>query len=201
MFGMSTVDFVTVCLYGFGFLVVSIARGKYMRNYRKEKFVTKENPTPLEIIFLILTSIGVFVMPLTYIFTDYLINFNYHFPDLIEYGLTTLGIIIFYPAIYILYLSHKELTINFAPTLKIHEKGTLVTTGIYAYIRHPMYLAHLLWAISLPLLIRNYMAGFFMVIFFVPFVIVRIKKEEEFLIKVYGDKYREYMKRTGRIWF
>ncbi len=75
----------------------------------------------------------------------------------------------------------------------------LVRTGIYKYIRHPMYAAHIIWGIAQPLVLTNYIVGFSMIVTILPFYMVRVRQEEELLLVAFGAEYANYMERTGRI--
>jgi len=81
--------------------------------------------------------------------------------------------------------------------LKIRSEHTLVTSGVYRHIRHPMYAAHLLWAIAQALLLSNWLAGWALLVTFVPLYLVRAPREEHMMLEHFGEEYREYMSRTG----
>lgn len=73
----------------------------------------------------------------------------------------------------------------------------LVTTGIYKKISHPIYFFSLLNWIGFAMLIRSPgLMLFTLVILFIQ--VFRAKKEEEILVKEFGEKYIEYKKGT---WF
>jgi len=84
------------------------------------------------------------------------------------------------------------------PSLLAFEKTTaLVTTGIFAYIRHPLYSSLLLlaWGIyfkapSLP--------GGLLVLVATTFLIATARADEAECIQFFGDAYREYMRKTRR---
>ena len=62
-----------------------------------------------------------------------------------------------------------------------------------------MYSAFWLWAIAQALLLPNWIAGFaglagFGILFF-----GRVAREEQMMLETFGDSYRAYMARTGRI--
>ena len=102
-------------------------------------------------------------------------------------------------SIYLLYLSHADLGKNWSPVLGIKEEHTLVTTGIYKYVRHPMYTAHLLWAVAQILILHNWIAGYSFIVVMVPHILLRVKKEEALLIEQFGQEYDDYKKSTGMI--
>ena len=82
------------------------------------------------------------------------------------------------------------------PTLLAFEKTTtLVTSGIYRYIRHPLYcsLLMLAWGIlfKLPSWIGTVLAATSS-----GFLFATARADEKECIRFFGDAYREYMKRT-----
>lgn len=84
------------------------------------------------------------------------------------------------------------------PGLYAFEKtSALVTTGIYAYIRHPLYSSLLLlaWgiffkALSLP--------GIALVLVTTTFLFATARADEAECIRFFGEEYREYMAKTKR---
>jgi protein-S-isoprenylcysteine O-methyltransferase Ste14 len=81
---------------------------------------------------------------------------------------------------------------------KFHRKATtLVTSGPYHYVRHPMYLGAFTFLVAQALVAANWLillpALATTMLFY-----VQIGKEEAMLIDRFGDEYREYMKRTPR---
>jgi protein-S-isoprenylcysteine O-methyltransferase Ste14 len=95
--------------------------------------------------------------------------------------------------------AHIDLKSNWSPTLEIFENHTLVTNGIYGYIRHPMYASQWLWVIAQILLLQNWLAGLIDLIFFIPFYILRVQAEEKMMIDTFGDQYHGYMKKVGGV--
>jgi len=74
----------------------------------------------------------------------------------------------------------------------------VVDSGIYAVIRHPMYLSGILLFISLILLSQHWLS----LIFGIPIVIyfyLNMGKEERSSIEKFGDEYKDYMKRVPRM--
>ena len=62
-----------------------------------------------------------------------------------------------------------------------------------------MYAAHLLWAIALVLMLHNWIAGYSFLIFSLPLYLLRVNDEEQMMLEQFGEEYRTYMQRTGRI--
>ncbi|PKK79788.1 farnesyl cysteine-carboxyl methyltransferase [Rhizophagus irregularis] len=87
---------------------------------------------------------------------------------------------------------------NFSHKIAYRKKQdhVLVTTGIYAYMRHPSYFGFYWWAIGTQLLLCNpiCLAGFFFVLH--RFFKDRIEEEEPLLFNFFGKEYIEYKKKT-----
>lgn len=82
-----------------------------------------------------------------------------------------------------------------ARTLSEHK---LIRHGIYRYIRHPAYLGELLAYFSIPLLFHS-LYGFLVMVLILPFILYRIRIEEQMLLEKFGDEYRDYMKNSKRL--
>ncbi|MCX6047580.1 MAG: isoprenylcysteine carboxylmethyltransferase family protein, partial [Chloroflexi bacterium] len=94
---------------------------------------------------------------------------------------------------------HMDLKSNWSPTLEIRQDHTLVTTGIYRYIRHPMYASQWLWVIAQILLLQNWLAGPLNLLIFIPFYFLRVPAEEKMMLDTFGDQYRAYMQKVGGV--
>jgi len=75
---------------------------------------------------------------------------------------------------------------------------TLVTSGVYAITRNPMYVGFLLFLLSLGVYFANYLAMFMALIFFIYMSKVQIACEEKALDLLFGEDYREYKMRVRR---
>ena len=86
---------------------------------------------------------------------------------------------------------------NLTDTVVTRKEHTLVTTGPYRWVRHPLYTSAALMIPASSLLAANW---FFFATGCLVFLLlaIRTRKEEENLIARFGDDYRNYMQRTGR---
>ena len=85
-------------------------------------------------------------------------------------------------ASYVLYAEVLRENAYLSRTIEVQENQTLVDTGLYALVRHPMYSASVLMFLSIPLILGSLCA--FLIFLTYPFLIVkRIKAEESFLEK------------------
>lgn len=75
----------------------------------------------------------------------------------------------------------------------------MVINGPYQWIRHPIYSSFLLILGSTFLISANWFIGGSWIMMMALDISVRINSEEELQISRYGDQYRDYMTRTGRI--
>jgi protein-S-isoprenylcysteine O-methyltransferase Ste14 len=88
---------------------------------------------------------------------------------------------------------------NWSISLDVRENHELVSNGIYQRVRHPMYSAFWLWAIAQALLLPNWIAGFAGLAGFAILFFDRVAREERMMLETFGDSYRTYMARTGRV--
>ena len=176
-----------------GFVVGSVIRNIYMARCRGVKG-NKEYSNVLD--FILVSSAGVgMIVPLLYLFTPWLDFANYDLPGPSGW----VGTVAFAGAIFMLWRSHADLGRNWSAKLRITGQHSLVTSGVYYFIRHPMYTAHLLWAIAQGMLLANWLAGWAVLVLSIPLYIVRIPKEERMMIEQFGEEYRSYISRTGRL--
>ncbi len=181
-------------LYIAGVVVGSLIRRGYTRGSRRARTAVSYQG-PLDMTLIILATLGFVAVPVVYLTTGWLDFANYNLPVWMGW----LGAPVFAAAIVLLWRAHSELGDNFCPMLRINEEHRLVTTGVYRYIRHPMYAAHWLWAAAQMLLLWNWVAGPAFLVCLAPLYILRIRSEERMMAEQFGDEYLAYIKRTGRI--
>lgn len=120
---------------------------------------------------------------------------NLPFPAWVRWagvGIALLGFLV-------LQWSQITLGTNWSDTPRMLKEQTLITSGPYHYVRHPIYTAFLLILGSTFLISANWMIGLAWISMVLLEIASRIQFEESLMIEYFGDQYREYMKRTGRL--
>jgi protein-S-isoprenylcysteine O-methyltransferase Ste14 len=95
--------------------------------------------------------------------------------------------------------SHRTLGRNWSGILEIRQGHSLVTDGPYRFVRHPMYTAILLVGMGVSLLSANWLVSVPYLGAFCAIIFIRIPSEEAMMLEQFGDAYRNYMQRTGRL--
>ncbi len=99
------------------------------------------------------------------------------------------------PLLYWLFVSIGK---NITQTVKTRQEHELVITGPYRWVRHPLYSVGTVLFISFALIASNWFIGLATLMGLI-MLMVRLPIEERNLIARFGDEYRQYMKRTGRL--
>lgn len=103
----------------------------------------------------------------------------------------SIGAAVVFLAAYVLYAEVLRENAYLSRTIEVQEGQTVVSTGMYGIVRHPMYSVTLLLFLSMPLVLGSVYA--FIIFLAYPCIIIkRIQYEEEFLQQEL-DGYREYM--------
>jgi len=92
---------------------------------------------------------------------------------------------------------HVDLGRWFTPFVELKDDQELVTTGIYSVIRHPLYLAGVLYVAGAAAMLSATFSWVFVAATFYGMV-VRIAAEERLLMRRFPE-YEEYMRRTWRM--
>jgi protein-S-isoprenylcysteine O-methyltransferase Ste14 len=98
----------------------------------------------------------------------------------------------------IAFMANREIGANWSPSIKKTEDQTLVTTGIYAMIRHPLYLSGLILLIGTNIYFGCRWA-WLGVALMILVILLRIPFEEKRLEERFGEAYRAYKQHTKAI--
>jgi protein-S-isoprenylcysteine O-methyltransferase Ste14 len=110
-----------------------------------------------------------------------------------------IGILLLALGLWLLYRSHADLGTNWSITLQVRENHRLITEGIYHRIRHPMYLAFLIYALGQALVIPNWFVGPSYGAAMLLLFALRVGAEERMMLEEFGKDYEAYCAATNRL--
>ena len=91
----------------------------------------------------------------------------------------------------------RSLGTNLTDTVVTRTRHTIVTSGPYRWVRHPLYVATALAVTANAVVTANWFLALTGVVSVV-LLAIRTRTEEQKLLERFGDAYRNYMQRTGR---
>ena len=108
-------------------------------------------------------------------------------------GVSVTAAVVFLIA-YALYAEVLRENTYLSRTIEVQENQTVVDTGLYGIVRHPMYSVTLLLFLSMPLVLGSVYA--FLIFLAYPFIIAKRIKHEEAFLENELDGYREYKQKV-----
>jgi len=176
-----------------GFVLQIILRSYYIQYYvegKQQRYFNKK-----ERLFLLFIFVGFQLLPIMYVFTTWFSFFDYNLPKWLGFPSTMLygfGVWLFFRA-------HADLGQYWSPGLEIKENHQLITTGVFKWVRHPMYAAFVAIAVAQIFMLQNWIVGPAFLLLAIPFYLQRVKREERQLIRHFGNDYRNYMDQTNAL--
>ncbi len=144
---------------------------------------------------LVLAVVGLFVLPLVWRITGWPSSFDRSQSWLI----VGTGVLAGAAFLWLFRRSHKDLGRNWSVSLELREGHRLVTGGVYAHMRHPMYTSFLLWGLMQALLVANLFAGLAGLAAVLLLIALRLPHEEAMMAETFGDEWTTYAARTKRL--
>jgi protein-S-isoprenylcysteine O-methyltransferase Ste14 len=124
-----------------------------------------------------------------FVFADYGLRFA---PFCLGVGCLSCGV-------YLFRRSHTDLGDNFSNSLELRARHQLVTSGIYAFVRHPMYLALFVYLVGEAMVIPNWFVGPAELLAMLLLFVIRVGPEERMLREAFGPHYGAYAMTTKRL--
>jgi protein-S-isoprenylcysteine O-methyltransferase Ste14 len=174
-----------------GYVAWFAIRWPHQRRARQTPVVERRR----DMVLMVCSSLGLGVLPVTYVATRLLKFADYPFHPLQAW----LGVLVLIAAMVLFRRTHADLGRAWSVTLEVRDQHRLVTHGIYTRLRHPMYSSFWLWAIAQALLLPNWIAGFAGIVGFGILFFGRVGREERMMLETFGEEYRAYMGRTKRV--
>jgi protein-S-isoprenylcysteine O-methyltransferase Ste14 len=185
-------------LYFLGVLAQVIIRIPHEQQRRRTRMAV-ERVDASERALVGLLFVGIVFAPAVYASTSWLDRANYHLAPEAERNAGGVGAALMTFAVWLYWRSHADLGRNWSPSLQLRRGHQLVTGGVYRYVRHPMYASEWLWGVAQTLLLQNWVAGWAGLALFTPLYVVRVSREERMMLDRFGEEYRAYINRTGRV--
>ena len=156
--------------------------------------VARHRKGPLETVLLAIAWVA-FFLPLIWIVTPLFAFADY---PLHPVPLFT-GALCLVLGLWLFHRAHADLGTNWSITLEVREKHQLVTHGIYRWVRHPMYLALLIYSLGQALVIPNWLVGPSYGVAMVLLIALRMGLEERMMHEQFGKDYEAYQATTKRL--
>ncbi len=186
--------FVAKLVWWAGIIGWYIIRYPHQRRSRKTP-VEAQRDRVRDRVLLAISFTGLFIVPVIYVLFGEPRFADYAFMP----GLAWLGTAVFALSLVLFYQTHRDLGRSWSVTLEIRKSHRLITTGVYHYVRHPMYSAFFLWAVAQAFLLPNFIAGFAGLVGFGTLFAFRVRREEHMMEAAFGDEYRAYAAQTARV--
>lgn len=177
-----------------GLVAWYIIRYPFARRARKMR-ITKSLYDWRESLLLAFASLGLFVIPAVFVVSGFPAALDRPFIAVIAW----LGIIPLCASLWLFRCCHVDLGRNWSISLEMREGHALVQSGVYRFIRHPMYSSFLLLGLAQMMLLPNWFAGTSGLIGAAAFLFFRMRREERMMLQTIGDEYRAYMAKTKRL--
>ncbi len=130
-----------------------------------------------------------------YIFAPQIFPWSYaDFPHWLRFT----GIFLLIAGICLLAFAHYNLDKNFNSFVEVREEQTLIETGPYRWVRHPIYTAYILNCFGGGFLSASWILTFAPALLYGSMFAIRVGPEEHAMLNIFGERYMDYMRRTGR---
>ena len=177
-----------------GLVVYFSIRHHFIQQTKSEKKSVRRVDT-VEKILLAAVSVAVLMLPLLYLFTPLLSFADYELGRFIRWAGTAVMVV----SLWLFWRSHVDLGKNWSVSLELREGHQLISHGVYRRMRHPMYASIWLWGLAQGMMLANWLAGWSALPAFAAMYFIRLPREERLMCEKFGDRYRDYARRTGRL--
>ncbi|MEM7301192.1 MAG: protein-S-isoprenylcysteine O-methyltransferase [Pseudomonadota bacterium] len=160
-----------------------------------DKEVAEQRHKSRESVMVFLVFLGMALVPIVTIGTP-IFDFAAYIASPLQ---LTAGIVVGVAGLFLFWRSHADLGKNWSAELELRREHELVVSGVYRFIRHPMYSAIFLIVFGQLLVLNNWIAGPLGLVAFLILYLMRIDAEELMMKDQFGDSWEEYADRTPRL--
>lgn len=189
-------------LFFLTFIAFWFVRAYYIRKTRdpnarrsrreRREAMKKEGRTGIILVFFIPIEIVIVIL---YVINPLWLSLNFlMIPELVRW----IGLFFLLLSIPMAAWVHHTLGRAYSYALETKTEQTLITSGPFSRVRHPLYSAHNIFNLGKVILTLN-IPLIILAILGVPLTYARMRDEERMMIEQFGSEYEEYVKRTGRI--
>ena len=168
----------------------------YQKRYKQTHATTESEIAPKrEKLLTQIMGLTLAVPGMIWLFTGWLSFGQLALPD----GVRMAGFAVGVYGVWWFYRIHRTLGDNWSPVLEIRSEHTLITTGPYRKVRHPMYSDMILWLLSFALITANWFYALTISAGLTILFSIRIPDEEKLMTARFGEHYKAYMQQTRRL--
>ena len=114
-------------------------------------------------------------------------------------GWSLLGLALFVASVCLRYIAVRTLGQFWSLQVEIRDQHQLVDSGVYRYVRHPIYSSIVLEIIAIPLVANAWWTLALASTAHLAALLLRLRREEREMINQLGTRYIEYQQRTGAL--
>lgn len=196
MLGVTENVFTWVCVAGIvGQMIIRApyAQARAGAAYKKNQYDLGER------LLIFLVFAGMVAAPMIDLLWRGSDGFDWRFAPPADVAMGAAGVVVLMAALWLFWRSHADLGRNWSPSLQVRSDHSLVTSGVYTHLRHPMYAALWLVGIAQVLLLQNWLTGPACLVGFLPMHLIRIPREEQMLRAEFGADWDEFARTRGRV--
>jgi protein-S-isoprenylcysteine O-methyltransferase Ste14 len=168
-------------------------RGYYSKRVVREPVATGRAQTRDRIYYRLMAA--VYILPFAYALTPWLDFAHTSLPA----GLRWIGALLSFAGVAMVWWTHRTLGRHWSGILELRENHCLISSGPYRHIRHPMYTGFFVIPIGMALLTANLLVALLQIGATTAMYLARVADEEAMMLDRFGDDYRSYLRRTGRL--
>lgn len=141
-------------------------------------------------------------LPPTYLFTAIVVMVLLHFlfpgVEVVSYPMRLLGCAPLLVGIILNLMADKAFKQNHTTVKPFEESTSLITTGVFRFSRHPMYLGMVLILVGIALLLGSLIPFLVILAFVVLMDVIFIRTEERMMADKFGDTWKKYQENVRR---